>query len=413
MKKLFSIYFILTTFVTVSVGCSDEDKTYLGNSEKYNQYSEEEKALYAPTLLFKAIYLNDKELFADQLPNAYVDFRKKNIEGDTALAVAIKEQRWDFVLELVKLAAFRDYKVPNKDNRSYVSLLAEYDFEEAFDIIGEKYKAQMGPLQNVWGNFSDVDFPDASGKISAHYVRSAKFLDKLEHYWFHGVADIQHPWNAFYYSYDEHGDTFLMKAAEYNKVEVLSWFLNRYCGPLAGEENDWWGIFGWAIRNGTFVARKTVEYAQDFDYLWFERSYINIANHDGNTSLHLAAKNGNSRAVELIMQCEQRDPAMTNKDGQYPITYMLSHIDPELTYVDQNYKDIFDMLLDQVDPLWSAIPMNSFANLVNGKDTYNFSAVHYAARIKDPYFYETLRKYVQPHSDADGILAKDRQRDEQ
>ncbi|MCO5113231.1 MAG: ankyrin repeat domain-containing protein [Bdellovibrionaceae bacterium] len=410
MKKLFSIYFMMLTLSVFNFACSDSDSAYLENSEEYHQYNEEEKALYAPTLLFKAVYLNDKKLFEEQEPNAYIDFRKKNIDGDTALAVAIKKQRLDFVLKLISIATFDDLKVPNKDNRSFVSLLAEYDYKEAFDIVGDKYLKQAGPLQSVWANFPDIDFADDSGKISAHYVRSASFLDQLETYWFYGVADIQHPWNSFYFSYDDHGDTFLMKAAEYNKVEVLAWFLNKYCGGWGTEENDWWGIFGWAIRNGTFLARKGVEYAQDFDYLWFERSYINISNHDGNTSLHLAAQNGNARAVELIMQCEQRDPAMINNDGQYPITFMLSKIDPELTYVDQNYKDIFDMLLDQVDPLWSAVPMNSFSGLVNGKDNFNLSAVHYAARIRDPYFYNALRKYVQPNSDEDGILAKDRQR---
>lgn len=411
MKKI--LFCLLTTmlFNTFLLGCSDSDESFLQNSEKFYQLSEEEKALYAPTLIFKAIYLNDEKLFAEQEANLYLDFAKKNFEGDTALAVAIKLQRTDFVMKLLSVVTFKELKIPNKDNRSFVSLLAEYDFEEAFDVVGKKYEDQKGPWQNVMTNFSELDFPDAEGKISAHYVQTARFLDRLETYWFHGVADIKHPWNAFYYSYDDRGDTFLIKAAEYNKVELISWFLNKYCGALPGEENEWWGVFGWAVRNGTFLARKTVEYAQDFDYLWFERSYINIANQDGNTALHLAAKNGNARAVELIMQCEQRDPSMTNANGQYPITYMLSQIDPELLEVGQNYRDIFDMLLDQVDPLWSAIPMNSFSSLVNNKDQFNFSAVHYAARMKDPYFYNGLRKYIQPNSDGDGILAKDRQRD--
>lgn len=409
--KSFLIFSITALMVFVNIGCGDDsDNSYLKNSETFFQLNEEEQAMQAPTQLFRAIYLNDEALFAEQIPNLYLDFKKKNAEGDTALAVAIKLQRVTFINQMVALATFEDLKTSNKDERSFVSLLAEYNFESAFDIVGEKYLQQSGPIQTLLTNFSHVDFPDSHNMIAAHYVQSASFLDKLEAFWFYGFADTRHPWNGFYFTQDEHGDNFLMKAAQYNKVEILSWFVNRHCGQWGGESNDWWGIFGIAVRTGTFVSRKGTEYLQDFDYFPIERSYINITNTEGNSALHLAAKNGNARAVELIMQCEQVDPSMQNENGQVALTYMLSQLDPELLIVGQNYKDIFEMLIEQIDPLWSLIPFNNFNSLVNTTDHMGFSAVHYAARISDPYFYNAIRKYEQPTPDGNGIIPRDRQR---
>lgn len=405
MKKILGLVCALYVS-TLLTACSDKDEAYTMNSERFGQLTVQEQTFYAPTQLFRAVYMNDESLFDAQLKDSYLDFSKKNDQGDTALAVAIKLRREDFVNRLVEKATFDDLKISNMDNRSYLSLLAEYNYENAFDELGEKYILQIGPLQNVWTNFPEVDFPDVHGRRAAHYAHTASFMDKLEHYWFYGMLDFSHPWDSFYNHGDETGGNFLHSAAEHGKSEIAAWFVARHCGVFGLEDPNNWGIFQ-AIG---FIARKTTEYFHDIEWDVVRKKHINIPNVDGNTPLHLAAKNGNARTMEFLLSCQQIDPSMRNKSLQSPMTLLLKNIDPQQPVVDDNYKNAFLMLIDQVDPLWAFLPAMTFKNIVNDLDTDGFSAIHYAARLQDPFFYEHLKKYQLPNSDAQGILPGDRHR---
>lgn len=410
LKNMVNIIYIASVVllsVTLLSGCSDSDNSYLDNSEKFYRLTEQERALYAPTQLFEAVYLNDVNVFENILSSSsFLDFGKKNIEDDTALAVAIKLQRQDFVEKLVAQATFEDLKIANSGGRSFVSLLAEYNYEKAFVTLGEKYTRQIGPLQTALANFNQLDFEDDLGRKAVHYAQTASFMDQLEIYWFWGFLDWNHPWDGFYNHTDVHGDNLLHSAAKYDKKEVVSWFVQRHCGEGDWESEEYW----LPVRAVSFLFRKSGEYIQDSDFIPIRRKYVNLQNEEGNTPLHLAAINGNVRSIELLMQCLQIDPVLKNNHAQVPLTLMLKSIDPEQEVVDQNYKDAFDMLVEQVDPLWSFVPMFNFKAYVNEVDDEGFSALHYAARMRDPYFYDILEKYELPTSDGRGVLPRDRQR---
>lgn len=399
--------FILLLSTMLLWGCSDSDSSYLQSSEKFYQLSEQEQTLYAPTNLFKAIYINDSRMFNEEFAASYVDFAKKNFEGDTALAVAIKLQRVDFVKPLVSKATIEDLRVPNKDNRSFVSLLAEYNFEEAFDIIGLKFIQNTGALQSLVTSFKDIDFPDSQDMIAAHYTQTASFLDKLEGYWFYGLADFTHPWDGFYHQRDLHGDTFLHKASEFNKTEIVSWFVRRHCGVWGAEENDW-PIIGGIIRGVSYGARSSTEFLGEQKYVPLRRSYINFENNDGNTPLHLAAKNGNDQIIELLLQCRQINPLVQNGKNQPAISVLLSSIDPEQTEVEESYKRSFNFLVNQIGEYW--VFFYTFRDLISEKDNNGLSASHYAARLRDPYFYRILEKDIGPTADEQGVIPQDRKK---
>ena len=179
MKDFFLI-FILVLFVSCEKTPSDSatNETEVG---KFMSLSVEEKTNLAPTEIFKAIFANNYEAFkADLINSDEFKFDTKNKEGDTALAIAIKLSRNTMIQDLITSATVHDLKIKNHEDRSFVSLLSEFNQIKAFDYLVQTYKNSYTDVSNfVDFNFSSLDFPDEHGKNAAHYAKSAAMIDRL------------------------------------------------------------------------------------------------------------------------------------------------------------------------------------------------------------------------------------------
>lgn len=396
----FTFYIVLL----MAISCSKPQDEFFPTSETFDRMTPEEQADLAPTALFRSIYRNDESEFTQELKNSYVDLVKKNHEGDTALAVAIYLRRENFVLSLTERSTFLDLTVPNKNHRSFVSLLAEFNMESALDIIAEKYFQQLGIAGTLRNNFDDIDFPDDQYRRAHFYAQTASFLDKLQNLWFYGVLRFQNPWDSFFNHRDLEENTFLHHAALFDKTEVIKWYLDRHCIPNALESDDNWWVFQYI----GYGSRKVRDFVQDADFLPIRRRFVNLQNAVGNTPLHLAASKGNYRSIELLFQCDRTDATQENHEGQIPLHYLLSTLDKDQEKINDDYKYSAQLFGDKLNPLWGFIPWNNFKSLVNHPDHSGESALHIAARLRDPYFYDLLQMYIMPEQDENGITPRDR-----
>ena len=152
-------------------------------------------------------------------------------------------------------------------------------------------------------------------------------------------------------------------------------------------DEEWWPSFG---------IRKLKDLVADFDVI--KRRYINRENQVGNTPLHLASSLANHQSIKYLLACDQIDPSILNEDGRPPLSELLSNIDVDSNEkTDESIKISFNLLFDRINPmwLWSFLPNNTFKNTILTKqDVTGNTALHYAAMISDPYFYNKLKPYM-------------------
>ena len=401
MIRLYKCAFFFSSIFLIS--CSGNNNNETKNSERLaepvgaevcHRLSEAESLQFAPNDLFMAIYCDDIELFNKALNDENFRFEQINeAEGDSALAVAIKLGREDMIDALLLKAEKKHLWIKNHNDRSYVSLAAEYDMHRALDKIIEIYKERRSLTRDLVSyDFAIIDFEDEFGKNAAHYALSAAMMEKLKVNWRRSLTDFNHPWHRFYFQYDENGNLFLHSAARDQRVYVLNWYADNYCTEQNRREDEE-GIFG-AMNYVGRHARYTI---QDSGLIKNLTKIINIPNNDGDTPIHVAARLGNAESLRFLMSCEQADPSIKNNLGRSPITELLANLDPFQEEIHQSFKDSFDLLTEEADPVWWALMRgNNFRSIMTEPDLSesHMTAIHYAYRLRDRYFINRIPEFA-------------------
>ena len=386
---------------------SDQDSSYFENAEPYFQLSAEEQRLFAPSPLFRSIYQNNELEFNEALNTNREVLVQKNFEGDTPLAVAIKLKRFPMIPEILNRLTMDEIKTPNKDGRSYISLLAEIDDFISFEIIQRRYQQQVNQLRNLRPGqyFSNYDFTDDLGRNSAHYVQSKVFLDQLFQTWFFRTADSLTIWSDLFWTADNQGFTFLHQAAQYNKFDVIQWYTDQNCGsePMEGEY-----FITRALDTVAWGLGKGVQYLQEARYAPIWRKLINTKDNEGNTAAHIAAINGSYESLRSLLRCEEINPTSLNDLNQIPLTALLSQLDLFENPISEDFKLSFELLIDQINPM-IILPVYNFRYFVNENDIEGKNAIFYASRLADTYFIDRLRSYDLGRVTDDGLSARDSQ----
>lgn len=400
---------ILILVLLFLVGCSDTDGHYLKSSEVFYQLSRDEQNQLAPSSLFRVIYQNNESDFLNALEeNKDLLAKKKNTENDTALAVAIKLRRRSMSAGIIERMTLEELQTPNSQGRSFVSLLAEYDDLSSFQILQNKYRQYLRVVQNFnpLTDFSNYDFPDDLGRNAPHYVQSKAFIDLLFATWYLRSADNLQVWSDFFYQQDVDGNTFYHSAAKFNKFDVIQWYNTAYCGSQYGEGSN---FITRTIDYGLWGAGKIIQYLQDKDWTFmFWRKFINIPNNEGQTAIHLAAAQGSAESVSALLRCQELNPVMENNLKQIPLTYMLSQLDVFESFISEDYKRSFLILLEQINPM-TLRPDYNFKYFVNMPDTNGKNAIYYASQLQDKFFYNELLKYDLGKITSEGFSPSDSQ----
>lgn len=390
----FTILIIITSLL-VACGDSSEQEAIFEheNTEEYFRMTEADQKKLAPTNMFKAIYLNDYLDFQSRLAGDEFDFSQKNDDENTALAVALELKREQMVSDLLESASREELLLTNKEGRGYMSLIVEYDLNEIFDKILNLYKAQAYIPSEA--SLSRIDFKDEYGKRATHYAKSYAMMDRLEGAWFSALTAVNHPWSNFYQDTDDEGNTFLHTAARYQNIQVIRWYVEKSCIEYTWEESS---LVGYAARGiGNAIG--------DTEWLPFRRRYINKQNDAGDTPLHVAARYGKVKSITGLQACYRVDPTILNEFDRAPIAELLASIDGSAAQVTNSYKESFRYLYGEVDPTWTRMDGevsnfsfgfsvgNNFKRLILLKDTTGWVSMHYAASMRDPYFWNYMSDF--------------------
>ncbi len=416
--KSFLVVYGALFFLSIAGCASDKDETYTVNSEYFYQLSTVDQQRLAPSSLFRVIYQNDIENLESALNENKDQLAKKNRDDngqpeDTALAVAIKLRRSEMIPLIIERMTLMELQIPNSEGRSFISLLAETDDYLSFEVIQRRYQNSINGLLNLSPGqyFSNFDFPDTYGRNASHYAQSKIFMDLLATSWFLRTADSLTIWSDLFWQTDVDGNNFLHTAAKYNRYDVIQWFSDRTCGYDWWEESDTWGFK--YVKSGVdhivYGIDSTFTFLRDSSVFPFWRSLVNNKNIEGNTPMHLAAGFGSFEGARALLNCAEMSPTIYNDRDQFPLTYMLSHMDLFESPISQDFKDIFHLLEDQLEifNLWNIF--YNFRGHVNHEDTDGMSAVFYASRLSDKFFYDALIRYSNDQPNSEGVRPSDNQ----
>lgn len=397
---------LVASTISIFAACAeDEDATYFESSEFFYQLTEEDQRRYAPSPLFRSIYQNNEADFDEALESNKDLLVQKNFEQDTPLAVAIRLKRFPMIPQIIERMTLEEMKTPNAGGRSFISLLAEIDDVESFEIIQRRYSNHIGPFKNLQPGqyFTNYDFVDEQGRNAAHYAQSKIFLDQLATTWFYRTIDATAIWSDLFWQQDAEGRTFIHQAARYNKFDVIQWYTEAHCGS-APWEGEW--MVTRAIDSGFWLLGKGVQFLQEAKYAPLYRKLINTKDEAGNTALHIAAINGSYESVRALLRCQELNPTSYNDQDQIPMTALLSQLDMFEDPISEDFKLSFKLLLDQINPQ-TVLPTTNFRYFVNAPDLDGQSAVFYASRLADRYFIEILEAYDLGRASTDGISPSD------
>ncbi|NQZ18810.1 MAG: hypothetical protein HRT44_06075 [Bdellovibrionales bacterium] len=116
---------------------------------------------------------------------------------------------------------------------------------------------------------------------------------------------------------------------------------------------------------------------------------FNEQSDSNDTPLHQAVRQGHQEASMALMNCRLTAYGYENVFGRNPLSELIAHTDRHTDEIDEARKAIFNNLYQRVTGAWRLI-VNP-RDYVNNEDEEGQTSLHYAARLRDPFFYEALR----------------------
>jgi ankyrin repeat protein len=378
---------IILTFLTM-LGCSNGHDN--GNGAPMLIHSElstmtrEDRQAHAPNPAFEAVYYRDTQRVADVMATNPEFFNEQNVLGLTPLMLAITLQESEMALAIANNQPIQDLQTVDLNGRGALSYAAQFGEIEVLEAIGKKYEDNLG--WSGLNRFINIDVKDHSGRRALFYAADSSVAEALSNQWTNWAVSRWFEdtlFSSFINNKDFSGQNFIHAAAADNRHDLLRWANDEIC-------------FRWAEGSEAPVKRFALTLA-DYAGAYFQDvsdvtgEMFNKKDDNGDTPLHLAVKDGNLEASRILMNCWIMDFNRKNNLGHNPLSNLLAHLDPDQNPISENYRQIFNELYDQQNEIIWWRPGRFKLRVMNDKDKVNGdSALHHAARLKDPYFYETL-----------------------
>ena len=376
--------FLIIAITMLFFGCGDspQDKSPRAQKNRYERLSPQEQKDLAPNELFQAIYsgnIDEAKALASSESQLLEETNSAN--GDTPVGVAIKLKEVKIAKMLINKLSPESLKHINNNWETYIYLASQTGLVEIIESLSNKYESYLSGLE--FYDFADIDRPNILGERALFVALNQETARSLAEFWFKGIFNYKHPFNDFFHHRNIFDETFLFKAAADNRFEVINWARNIFCGDnswQAEDKNLPQNFFGslWNFFVDLQIARDNI---------------FNRVNISGDSPLHIAIRQQKPEATTAITQCEELDFGIQNNIGHSPMIESLAAIDTLNKESNESSKRIFNSVFDKKTRLWAWIDDTSY--YVNLADEDGNSALHWAARLADPYYYNKLT----PHGD--------------
>lgn len=381
---VFSIKEPLIIFL-LTVGCG-QTQVGLGDHNIGSgslQLSPEERAEIVTNELFEALVGGYSIEQMDALiSTSRISVRSANKRGDTILGVAIQFQKKEMALFLKDKFACEDLSHQNNKGESYIYLASEYGYEQLIHRIADKC-FEEDPVDFSDYEFSDLDPETKEGNIAIHVARNAAVVKALDYEYTRGV--FERSWFVFH-TLNKNEESFLHKAAQDNRINVVEWAVHTYCDKGEWEQSgSWW--FQRPVASVVQHLRHGIQsYTINFEQL------VNYQDIKDNTALHTAAQLTNTRVIRLLSGCRWMDFLLENEDENIALQVFLSSLDKTRRNHTQDMKEAFLALVHAETYL--AKWFINISDTVDHQNKERDSALHISARLADPYFYNYLKQYA-------------------
>lgn len=421
IKNLLLLPTAATFLLNGLLGCGSSDSEPQSLS-KISRMSEEERLAYAPSPLFTAVFEGNLDQIRDLIETDSSSISTKNVEGKTALMVALEEQGpswYEISLELAnnsgleslrlisdietihdEIALDRDHSdltPATFDQRSVVSYAAEAGHLEVIRRIRNAYEDNIPKklLNTHWYLFSHMDQQDQWGRRALFYAKNAATADELLKAWTAGRRSKEllsfTLLDRFFRGRDQYGQNFIHRAVVDNRKDTVKWALQRLCAPPLwnGGDDDKgfigqiFGVVGGAVSwVGDILQTVPVEWISEL---------VNQKDKEGNTPLHLAAFRGLLETSQSLISCRKVSLGAENDLGLNSLSYFLTGIDSKQAEASSESKSLLKVFLKARTQMWPARWLYRPEDYVNNEDHHGNTALHHAARILDPYFYDQMK----------------------
>ncbi len=380
-----ALSFLLVIIAGLMCGCSDDrPQEDLPTNSELSRMTPEERQAKAPNNAFEGVFEKSPEAVQRVLEDNPTMFLPKNQEGKTPLMIAIELRQEAIAMQIARELSIEDLKTSDNEGRGYISYAAEYGHLSLIELIAEKYK---GSLRFGLARFHNIDFLDNNDRNALFYAANASVAKLLKDYWMQWTLTWSTSWtfwSGFYSQKDNLDQNFFHTAASDNRHDLLKWATQELCGEHLFEGSEF-------LKGAPSVAGLVLDYLGGA----LQRAplipddLINSHNLEGNTPLHQAVRNGHVQASQVLMTCRFVNFRAQNNFDRNPLAELLVHIDRNQASVPRNYKRIFDSLIEQRN--YISLARNFLKNMINDEDVEGNTSLHYAARLKDPYFYNKLK----------------------
>lgn len=352
--------------------------------------SSEERRERVPNDAFAAVFRRDHEQVLSLLTDQKSLFNTYNARGETPLMIALQQKDDPVALAIIEQLTAEELYAKDLTGRGYISYAAAHGSLAAIDALSERYINSL-----KWGvsRYYNLDFADNKGRHALFYAVHSAAAQRLKDYWMKWTVTYSMSWtflSGFYTQKDKEEKNFFHTAAMDNRFDTLKWGVSQICGDKLWHDAE--------ILMGT-----TVYLGQALD--WIEGGLqnlplipddlINQQDSEKESPLHLAVQKGHLESAQVLMGCRLTKYTLTNKSGRNPLAELLANIDPNQEQISQRHKDIFSTLLQRQNRyrMW----WNNLKDIVDQQDKQGRSAMHWAARLKDSYFYDTLVNIGDPY----------------
>lgn len=360
---------------------------------RLNEFSPEEREIRVPNKLFEAVYSNDLKTVEQIVKTeAYLLQTHEVIDGNTPLGLALELYQEDMALMMLERMALKaDLFHLNSRGESYVFLASKSGLGTFIQKIADRLWLVESNFRPY--NFDRIDQQNLKGQRALHVAAHRGIAALLQEQYYRGVLNI--PYWTFSLERDKDQRNFIHQAAIDGRIDVIQWAVDEIChSPNPADLQDTHGSIGTEVVNALGHFTKIVQtnfggFGLDFDILF------NWQDKDLNTPLHLAVQSQNFDAVRVISSCQYTDYFLKNSEGFIPLHFHLQSVDQNRPQSTAMERDIFQFLVERTTNLrffYDGFPRGDVGRsaYVNTVNRAGERPLHTAAKIRDPYYYNTL-----------------------
>ena len=379
---------------TLLMGCDEGGSQFSSQTAKQStvsQMSPKERQDYVANDLFAAV-LDRAPEDVSPLVQKYPDLMNgEDINGDRPLMIAIRRGYQDIALRLIEsLSSVQDMRYQNHAGEGYVFWAAATGQNKIIEALANRYYNALGEGERYY--FSRIDQEDKFGRRALFVAANRAVALELEKEYFRGFAKI--PYGDFWLQTDKNSQTFLHRAAEDGRFDVINWASERICAPSSWENSEHTILgFRW-LSNLSYAKNLAIRGFQtrigDFGISFIPIDLLfNRRDDSGNGPLHIALQNRQREASKALMSCRWLDYDLTNAKGEIPLQAFLKMLNTRRVDISLEDRNLFDLLLEQQT---IARPLTFTKDRVNWPDSDGNTSLHLAALLADEYFYIKLSR---------------------